>query len=70
MNVSPTFGGDPDWAVPDAERVANAMLEIVTLRHLQRLLDPRIKRDDNCDSRMFVSKPRVSFLVKLVGVKG
>jgi hypothetical protein len=46
------------------------MLEIVTLRHLQRLLDPRIKKDDNCDSRMFVSKPRVSFLVKLVGVKG
>jgi hypothetical protein len=31
VNASPTYRGDPDWAVPDAERVANAMLENVTL---------------------------------------
>jgi hypothetical protein len=28
--TNPNHGGDPAWAVPDAERVATAMLENVT----------------------------------------
>jgi hypothetical protein len=32
VNVGPTYGGDPDWAVPDAERVANAMELRLTTR--------------------------------------